>query len=215
MCSPQISPSRPPFLTSLHVVAPSLHLLLTFLCANQVDEKRKAKDFKAGNTVAASADEMTTVGTGDRGLTFAEFMEALVAVALQRANPDLGELGELEANDPLPGCLESLLKSSILTNAKRDKLALVKAAFETDGDVQAILPEIRARLQKTTPDSKSFDDVTKVGVRKVFGKQVMSMDMLQVRHLSASLRISPHPPPSMTIANLHLAGVDGRVAGRV
>ena len=38
---------------------------------------------------------------------------------------------------PLPGCLEELLSAHVLRNAKRDKLALVKAAFEVDDAVEA------------------------------------------------------------------------------
>jgi len=186
---------------------PTSRLNAMFLRADQVDEKKKVNDFKAGDTVAASADEMTSVGQGDHGLTFPEFMEALCACALYRANPDLGEHGQLEAEMPLPECLETLLKNQILTNAKRDKLALVKSALETDADVLAMLPELKKRLQTTTPntpaakitvgESRSFDDVTKVGVRKVFGKQVMSMEILQdeltARRVAKDIYITPTP----------------------
>jgi len=135
---------------------------------------------------------------GDKGLTFPEFLEALCACALFRANPKLGEVGSNdECANPLPGCLDELLKNQILSNAKRDKLALVKSALETDADVLAYLPEAKKLLQKTTPDSKSFDDVTKVGVRKVFGKQVMSMDMLQdelsARRVTKEITVNPTP----------------------
>ena len=94
-------------------------------------------------------------------------------------------------------CLATLLKDNILTNAKRDKLALVKSSLETDAEILAMMPEIKKRLQKTTPESKSFDDVTKVGVRKVFGKQVMNMDMLQdelsARRVTKEVTIKPTP----------------------
>merc|ERR1712185_826081 len=60
-----------------------------------------------------------------------------------------------------------------------------------------MMPDIKKRLQKTTPESKSFDDVTKVGVRKVFGKQVMNMDMLQdeltARRVTKEITVNPTP----------------------
>jgi hypothetical protein len=69
--------------------------------------------------------------------------------------------------------------------------------FETDAEILAMLPEVKKLLQKTTPESKSFDDVTKVGVRKVFGKQVMSMDMLQdelsARRVTKEITVNPTP----------------------
>ena len=135
---------------------------------------------------------------GDKGLTFPEFLEALCACALFRANPKLGEVGHNdECEFPLPDCLDKLLKDQILTNAKRDKLALVKSSMETDSEIQALMPDVKKRLQKTTPDSKSFEDVTKVGVRKVFGKQVMNMDMLQdeltKRRVTKEITITPTP----------------------
>ena len=102
---------------------------------------------------------------GDKGLTFPEFLEALCALALFRANPKLGEVGVTDAEFPLPECLDALLKNQILTNAKRDKLALVKSALETDEAILSLLPDVRKRLQRTTPDSKSFDDITKVRAR--------------------------------------------------
>ena len=188
----------------------------------QVDDKLKATKVKttgvdkdaekkgtaigqgmSGTNIIAEVEITVMMGDdakpGDKGLTFPEFLEALCACALFRANPKLGEVGNNDGcANPLPECLDTLLKSNILANAKRDKLALVKSALESDESILAIMPEIRKKLQKTTPESKSFDDVTKVGVRKVFGQSVMSMDMLQVRHLPASRRISPHllKPPS-------------------
>ena len=136
---------------------------------------------------------------GDHGLTFPEFLEALVAISLFRANPKLGELGHDECDDPLPGCLEKLLTANILANAKRDALALVRSSIETDSDVLAMLPEIRKKLQTKSENkvARSYEEVTKVGVRKVFGQPVMSMDMLQdeltARRVFGDLTVKPTP----------------------
>ena len=192
-----------------------------FTRADQVDDKKKATKVKtqgvstdktkyvdqndqsvAGGARVSEVEIEVMVGDdakpGDKGLTFPEFLEALVACALFRANPKLGEVGQNdECANPLPDCLAELLKTNILTNAKRDKLALVKSALETDEAILAMMPDIKKLLQKTTPESKSFDDVTKVGVSKVFGKQVMSMDMLQdelsKRRVTKELTVNPTP----------------------
>jgi len=172
-----------------------------FMRADQVDDTLKAtkvktlgvnKNAKAGdgsdkanvNTLSRAGDRIQEVeitvmkgdfaGAGDRGLTLPEFLEGVVAMALYFSNPDLGEVGHnFEVADPLPGCLEKCLDSYVLKNAKRDKLALIKSSLETDKDVLMIFPGIKKAL------TKAFDETTKVGVRKVFGKAVMSMDMFQ------------------------------------
>jgi hypothetical protein len=177
---------------------PAARLNSIFLRADQVDDEKKTG--VDASKVATSADTHSSVQQGDHGLTMVEFMEALVACALYRANPKLGELGFSDDDAiALPGCLETLLKNHVLLNAKRDKLALVKSSLETDADVLAVLPDLKKRLQKTTPESKSFDDVTKTGVRKVFGKQVMSMDLLQDELTSRRVtkEITIHPTPKV------------------
>ena len=131
-----------------------------FTRADQVDDKLKAKKVKTvdknasakGNAIdkndqssashrIAEVETTVMVGEGakggDKGLTFPEFLEALCACALFRANPKLGELGHTdECAFPLPDCLDSLLTKNILVNAKRDKLALVKSSMETDAEVR-------------------------------------------------------------------------------
>ena len=78
------------------------------------------------------------------------FLVLLLLMALNRANPKLGEVGHNdECAYPLPECLDALLKSNILTNAKRDKLALVKSSLETDAEIQAMLREL-PQLAATT-----------------------------------------------------------------
>ena len=172
-----------------------------FMRADQVDDTMKAtkvktlgvnKNAKAGdgsdkanaNSLSRAADRVQEVEitvmkgdsaeSGDRGLTLPEFLEGVVALCLYFSNPDLGEVGKNDAVDkPLPGCLEEVMTNYILKSAKRDKLALIKGSLETDKDVVMIYPGIKKALAKT------FEETTKVGVRKVFGKPVMSMEMFQ------------------------------------
>uniref|UniRef100_A0A7S2CRY1 EF-hand domain-containing protein n=1 Tax=Haptolina brevifila TaxID=156173 RepID=A0A7S2CRY1_9EUKA len=172
-----------------------------FMRADQVDDTMKAtkvktlgvnKNAKAGdgsdkanvNNLSRAADRIQEVEitvmkgdsaeSGDHGLKMEEFLEAIVATCLYYSNIDLGEVGHNdEVADPLPGCLEKVLEGKILKNAKRDAVAKTKASLQTDKDVQMIYPGIKKALQK------SFEESTKVGVRKVFGKPVMSMEMFQ------------------------------------
>ena len=74
-----------------------------------------------------SADAADASGeAGDRALRLHEFFELLVNLALQRANPSLGQVGHLVPKVPLPLCLEQLLQSAILKSAKRDMLGDIK-----------------------------------------------------------------------------------------
>ena len=72
-------------------------------------------------------------------------------LAFQKANPKFGSVGhntEAAVSSPLPGCLDTMIKQSLLTNAKRDKLALVKASLATDKEVVAAMPAHRAALHR-------------------------------------------------------------------
>jgi hypothetical protein len=93
-----------------------------FKRADQVDDTFVAS--KANKNVILGQ----TAKGGDRGLQLHEFFECLVMLALQKANPKFGSVGHNTSVEfPLPGCLAALLTNSLLKNAKRDKLALVKA----------------------------------------------------------------------------------------
>lgn len=144
----------------------------------------RAKKEGIDNSFSVAADRIQEVEitvmkgedakAGDKALTFPEFLEAIVACALFRANPKLGELGHDDAEYPLPECFEKLLHDHILKNAKRDAIALIKSSLETDADVQALMADTRKKLQDKTDAAgltnkiaRSFDDVTKVGVRKI------------------------------------------------
>ncbi len=105
-----------------------------FRRADQVDDTQRE----------AAHDNRVVVGeaaaAGDRGLELHEFLECLVMLAFQRANPKFGSVGHNTSKavaSPLPGCLEKLVKTSLLGNAKRDKLAMVKASLAADKEVRA------------------------------------------------------------------------------
>ena len=110
---------------SLHRPPPSLAPLEVAVWLQMGTDETKANPaIKAATNVNASAEVEVTVMAGedakpgDNGLTFPEFLEALCALALGRANPKLGQVGHNdECDNPLPDCLASLLTSQILTNA--------------------------------------------------------------------------------------------------
>ena len=107
---------------------------------------------------------------GDRGLEFHEFLECIVNLSFQKANPKFGEVGhntEAAVSSPLPGCLETMVRQSLLVNAKRDKLALVKAALETDSEVAALMPVLKEKMKRP------FEALAATGVRTLFGKAVI------------------------------------------
>mgnify|MGYP006141543405 CR=1 FL=1 len=68
---------------------------------------------------------------GDKGLEIHEFCECLCMIALARANPKYGTVGNTKTADadsvlvaPMPGCLDTLMKR-VLKNAKTDVLGKV------------------------------------------------------------------------------------------
>ena len=86
---------------------------------------------------------------GDNGLEFHEFLEAMVMIAFQRANPAFGQVGqERQAETPLPGCLETLLAKHLLKNAKRDRLQHLKTLVTEDPDVAKAFDRSKPALKK-------------------------------------------------------------------
>jgi len=75
-----------------------------FKRADQVDSTLKSS--KADKRVMTGA----AAKGGDRGLEFHEFLECIVNLSFQKANPKFGEVGhntEAAVSSPLPGCLGS------------------------------------------------------------------------------------------------------------
>ena len=77
--------------------------------------------------VFARADQTDEGKGGDHALELHEFLEAVVQLAFGRANPRFGSVGkEREAPNPLPDCLDSMLRKCLMKKAKQDGLAKVK-----------------------------------------------------------------------------------------
>ena len=91
------------------------------LSSEQFSMTRVINIFKRADQVddtfqVSAADKRVVTGEtakmGDHGLELHEFFECLVMLALQRANPKLGEVGHNSSVQfPLPGCLLTLLNN--------------------------------------------------------------------------------------------------------
>ena len=126
-------------------------LLEALLGAPDVERADQVDDTFKVSAADRRVVEGETAKGGDHGLMLHEFFECLVMLAFQIANPKFGEVGhndEKAVGAPLPGCLESMVKQKLLVNAKRDKLALVRASLLTDKDVAAAWATFKAPLQK-------------------------------------------------------------------
>ena len=104
-----------------------------FRRADQVDD----------TIVKSKADHRVEIGEdargGDRGLELHEFVEALVMLGLQLANPKFGEVGHNYAVEVDAGvAFATLMSKHVLANAKRDGLALVKEEINTSAEMCAI-----------------------------------------------------------------------------
>ena len=91
---------------------------------------------------------------GDHGLEMHEFMECLCMIAVARANPKYGTVGNTKTTDadsvlvaPMPGCLDTLMKV-ILKNAKTDELAKTLKRVMKEPEIRAIFNANKAALNK-------------------------------------------------------------------
>ena len=112
-------------------------LIGIFERADQVDDTRY-RDAASGIVKGELA------ASGDRALELHEFFEVLCMIALARANPRYGTLGNTKTTDagsivdePMPGCLDKLLKNSVLKKAKSDGLTKVLKIVMKDPEVEA------------------------------------------------------------------------------
>ena len=68
-----------------------------------------------------------------------EFLEAVVLLSFQRANPRYGQPnGPRTPEAPLPGCLEHLIRKQLLRRAKKDAMADLVKRLRVSREVRAV-----------------------------------------------------------------------------
>ena len=123
-------------------------LISLFERADQVDDSMYREE-------ATGVMRGGAVKQGDRGLQLHEFFEVLCMIALARANPKYGSVGTFKTTDansvvdkPMPGCLDTLLKNSILKKAKSDGLAKILKIVIKDPEIRAVFNTKGGPLKK-------------------------------------------------------------------
>ena len=103
---------------------------------------------------AKKKDPSKVKGTNDGGeakmdkeLVLYEFINLLVRIAFQRANPTYGNFGNKREVVPPPGCLEEMITNCILPNARRDTSAEFKETVMQDEAVKGVLAEYKDKLK--------------------------------------------------------------------
>ena len=143
-----------------------------------------------------------TAKGGDHGLELHEFFECLVMLALQKANPKFGEVGHNTSVEfPLPGCLDTLLKKSILKKAKSDNLAKTLKRIKKEPDVLAVIKANQPALQKIFL-SKS------TGAHSRTANPLMTMEQFLACMVIGLLRTSRLLPSDGSPDHLPLAAAD-------
>ena len=142
-----------------------------------------------------------TAKGGDKGLEIHEFLELLCMIALARANPKYGSVGSTKQmageesiiKDPMPGCLEKLLKNSILKKAKSDGLTKILKIVMKDPEIRAVFNAKAGPLKKAfEAHSNKKQSATKA--------PTMTMEMLigafNFRKVAKDTLIDPRPAVS-------------------
>ena len=159
---------------------------------------------------------------GDNGLELHEFLECLIMLAFQRANPEFGAVGHnAEPDDPMPGCLASLLEKNILKNARRDKLAKVLKIVQKDAEVDKVKRTRAAALKPQFEAVCARDTTTMTGTKDQFGNaggeedgagSTLGMDVfcdeISDRGVAEDVKIAPTP----TITGLFLPSVHSNLS---
>ena len=84
----------------------------------------------------------------DNRLVLYEFLACLVRIAFQRANPKFGQYDNKSELVPLPGCLEKMLTTVVIPNAKQDMSTLFRAELAENAEVQKVISDYREKLVK-------------------------------------------------------------------
>ena len=121
---------------------PTSRINLIFMRADQVDDTLVVDRTNRQNVQGKGAER------GDNGLELHELLECLIFLAFSRENPDFGNRGkEVDPDDPMPGCLETVLQKNILKKARRDRLAKVRKIIEKDPEVAVVKKKRYAALR--------------------------------------------------------------------
>ena len=115
--------------------------------------KDVANAFAATKTTGKTASNGQGGGSGvySEGIHMPAFIVLLLLIALNRANPKLGrvgEAGEAAVDSPIPDCFVALLEKHVLKKAKRSKMMTVKAEVIA-ADYKSVFGPSRAALEKS------------------------------------------------------------------
>ena len=75
----------------------------------------------------------------DQELVLYEFMNMLVRIAFQRANPTFGNFGDKKSIKHLPGCLRVMIEDEILPRARKDTSAVFRETVMTELSVLKVV----------------------------------------------------------------------------
>ena len=133
----------------------------------RMDEKRNAEGkehekkigekggAKAAKKVAGKNDG--TEAKRDQELVLYEFLNMLVRISFQRANPTLGNFGSKAPIVHLPGCLEKMIVDEILPRSRRDTAMLFRETLYAEQSVQAVIEEYREKMHGWYKDVTAND----------------------------------------------------------
>ena len=173
--------------------------------------KERSKDLGKNKAKAKVVD--------DNGLEFHEFLECLVNMSFQRANPKYGQVGKTDVAaggielELLPSCLENMLKNNILLKAKRDQVPGWLAEIQVSKDCQKVIDVRREkmRMRWRFDAGKGEQGAQMDNKEKGHSDTGLSMDLptfvdaMNDRGLMKDLFIAPQPPVvGMAVEKVHL-----------
>ena len=114
--------------------------------------KDVANAFAATKTTGGTASNGQGGGSGvySEGIHMPGFLVLLLLMALNRANPKLGrvgEAGEQAVDSPIPDCLKTMLEKNVLKKAKRNKMSSLKSDLLAC-DPPKLYSQARSALEK-------------------------------------------------------------------
>ena len=122
----------------------------------RMDEKRNAEGKGHEKAIgekggAAAAKKVAGKNDGteakkDQELVLYEFLNMLVRISFQRANPTYGNYGSKAEIVSLPGCFERMVIDEILPRARRDTAMQFRETLYEEPAVQAVITEYRDKM---------------------------------------------------------------------